>query len=138
MKSLNQVQLIGNLGKDPEVKYTQSGTPVAKFSIATNESFKDKKGEWQERTDWHTVVVWARLAEIVKEYLSKGDKVYISGRLQTRSWDDAGTKRYATEVIGADLIMLSTQKKRDQKTDQATADAAPAAGSPITDEDIPF
>ena len=87
-KSLNRVQLIGNLGKDPEVKYTPQGTPVAKLTIATNERFKDKAGEWQDRTEWHNVVLWQRLAEIAGEYLKKGGKVYIEGRLQTRSWDD--------------------------------------------------
>src|SRR5208337_2634387 len=95
-KSLNRVQLIGNLGKDPEVKYTPQGTPVAKLTIATNERFKDKGGEWQDRTEWHNVVLWQRLAEIAGEYLKKGGKVYIEGRLQTRSWDDktSGQKKY--------------------------------------------
>ena len=107
-KSLNRVQLIGNLGKDPEVKYTPSGTPVAKLTIATNERFKDKSGEWQDRTEWHNVVLWQRLAEIAGEYLKKGGKVYIEGRLQTRSWDDktSGQKKYMTEVVGSDLILL--------------------------------
>ena len=88
-KSLNRVQLIGNLGKDPEVKYTPSGTAVAKLTIATNERFKDKSGEWHDRTEWHNVVLWQRLAEIAGEYFKKGGKVYIEGRLQTRSWDDS-------------------------------------------------
>jgi single-strand DNA-binding protein len=90
-KSLNRVQLIGNLGKDPEIKYTPQGTPVAKITLATNERFKDKAGEWQDRTEWHNVVLWQRLAEIAGEYLKKGGKVYIEGRLQTRSWDDKQT-----------------------------------------------
>src|SRR6266852_5312782 len=81
-KSVNKVILVGNLGKDPEVKYTPSGVPVAKFSIATNERFKDKAGEWQDRTEWHNIVVWQRLAEIIGEYVKKGSKVYIEGRLQ--------------------------------------------------------
>ena len=107
-KSLNRVQLIGNLGKDPEVKFTPSGTPVAKITIATNERFKDKSGEWQDRTEWHNVVLWQRLAEIAGEYLKKGGKVYIEGRLQTRSWDDktSGQKKYMTEVVASDLILL--------------------------------
>ena len=107
-KSLNRVQLIGNLGKDPEVKYTPQGTPVAKITIATNERFKDKAGEWQDRTEWHNVVLWQRLAEIAGEYLKKGGKVYIEGRLQTRSWDDktSGQKKYMTEVVASDLILL--------------------------------
>ena len=107
-KSLNKVQLIGNLGKDPEVKYTPQGTPVAKITLATNERFKDKDGQWQDRTEWHNVVLWQRLAEIAGEYLKKGGKVYIEGRLQTRSWDDktSGQKKYMTEVVASDLILL--------------------------------
>jgi single-strand DNA-binding protein len=100
-KSLNKVQLIGNLGKDPEVKYTPQGTPVAKIALATNERFKDKDGNWQDRTEWHNVVLWQRLAEIAGEYLKKGGKVYVEGRLQTRSWDDktSGQKKYMTSVL---------------------------------------
>ena len=92
-KSVNKVILIGNLGKDPEVKYTPSGTPVAKLTLATNERYKDKDGQWQDRTEWHNVVLWQRLAEIAGEYLKKGGKVYIEGRLQTRSWEDKQTNQ---------------------------------------------
>src|SRR5215467_10354830 len=108
MKSVNKVILIGNLGKDPEIKYTPSGLPVAKITIATNERFKSKDGEWQDRTEWHNVVLWQRLAEIAGEYLKKGGKVFIEGRLQTRSWDDkqTGQKKYMTEVVASDLILL--------------------------------
>src|SRR5437879_12348837 len=107
-KSVNKVILIGNLGKDPEVKYTPAGTAVAKITLATNERFKDKSGEWQERTEWHNVVLWQRLAEIAGEYLKKGSKLYIEGRLQTRSWDDkaSGQKKYMTEVVGSDIIHI--------------------------------
>ncbi len=107
-KSVNKVILLGNLGKDPEVKYTPQGTPVAKFSLATNERYKDKDGNWQDRTEWHNIVVWQRLAEIAGEYLKKGGKVYIEGRLQTRSWDDKTTnqKKYMTEVVASDLVLL--------------------------------
>ena len=87
-KSVNKVILIGNLGKDPEVKYTPQGTAVAKFSLATNERYKDKAGEWQDRTEWHNLVAWARTAEIVGEYLKKGRTVYVEGSLRTSSWDD--------------------------------------------------
>ena len=113
-KSLNRVQLIGNLGKDPEIKYTPQGTPVAKLTIATNERFKDKGGEWQDRTEWHNVVLWQRLAEIAGEYLKKGGKVYVEGRLQTRSWDDkqTGQKKYMTEVVASDLILLGGGRRR--------------------------
>jgi len=88
MKSVNKVILVGHLGKDPEVKYTPQGTPVAKFSIATNERYKDKQGEWQDRTEWHNITAWQRLAEIAGEYLKKGSQVYVEGRLRTDSWDD--------------------------------------------------
>ena len=107
-KSVNKVILIGNLGKDPEVKYTPQGTAVAKITLATNESYKDKGGQWQERTEWHNVVLWQRLAEIAGEYLKKGSKVYIEGRLQTRSWDDKQTnqKKYMTEVVAGTMVLL--------------------------------
>ncbi len=107
-KSLNKVQLIGHLGKDPELRYTSNGQAVASFSIATNESYKPAGSEeWQERTEWHNVVAWGRLAEIASEYLGKGKQAYIEGRLQTRSWDDQnGVKRYTTEVVASELILL--------------------------------
>src|SRR5579872_4712450 len=107
-KSVNKVILIGNLGKDPEVKYTPSGVAVAKFSIATNERYKDKGGEWQDRTEWHNLVAWQRTAEIVGEYVKKGSKVYIEGRLQTSSWDDkeTGQKKYKTEIVAQELVLL--------------------------------
>lgn len=152
-KSLNKVQLIGNLGKDPEVKYTPSGTPVAKIALATNERFKDKDGQWQDRTEWHNVVLWQRLAEIAGEYLKKGGKVYIEGRLQTRSWDDKQTnqKKYMTEVVASDLILLSGRAEGGEgggysrgasaggnNFDQSVPEPAGAAAGPISDEDIPF
>src|SRR6516164_3279372 len=107
-KSVNKVILVGNLGKDPEVKYTPSGVPVAKFSLATNERYKDKAGEWQDRTEWHNIVAWQRLAEIVGEYVKKGSKIYIEGRLQTSSWEDkqSGEKKYRTEIVVNDLVLL--------------------------------
>ena len=114
MKSLNKVQIIGNLGKDPEVKYTASGTAVANFSIATNERFKDKAGEWQDRTEWHNIVVWQKLAEIAGEYLKKGGKVYVEGRLQTRSWEKDGQTKYTTEIVGSDLILLDSRPVLDK------------------------
>ena len=156
-RSLNRVQLIGNLGKDPEIKYTPQGTPNAKLAIATNERFKDKAGEWQDRTEWHNVVLWQRQAEIAGEYLKKGSKVYIEGRLQTRSWDDkqTGQKKYMTEVVASDLILLGGRGEgagggefagssrgasgsSGNNFDQRTPDAEPAPAGPITDEDIPF
>jgi len=108
MASLNKVMLIGNLGKDPEVRYTAAGTAVASFSLATSEKFKNKNGEWEEKTEWHNVTLWARLAEIAGEYLAKGKTVYIEGRLQTRKWQDRdGKDRYTTEIVGEKMQMLS-------------------------------
>src|SRR5579872_4462651 len=157
-KSVNKVILIGNLGKDPEVKYTPSGTAVAKFSLATNERFKDKSGEWQDRTEWHNIVAWQRLAEIVGEYVKKGSKIYIEGRLQTRSWDDkeTGQKRYKTEIIANDLVLLGGRGEGDSEGggrgysrgasasgggnfDQSHShQEEPAHATNIQDEDIPF
>lgn len=155
MKSVNKVILIGNLGKDPEVKYTPSGAAVAKLTLATNERFKDKGGEWQDRTEWHNVVLWQRLAEIAGEYLKKGSKVYIEGKLQTRSWEDKQTnqKRYMTEVVANDLVLLGGRGESAGESggysrgaaggnnfDQRTPEHEPASAmsSPISDEDIPF
>ena len=108
-KSVNKVILIGNLGKDPEVNCTPAGTPVAKFSLATNERFKDKSGEWQDRTEWHAIVAWQRLAEIVGEYVTKGSKLYLEGKLQTTSWEDkqSGKKKYRTEIVAQELVLLA-------------------------------
>ena len=153
-KSVNKVILIGNLGKDPEIKYTPSGVPVAKFSLATNERYKDKAGEWQDRTEWHNIVAWQRLAEIVGEYVKKGSKIYIEGRLQTSSWEDkqSGEKKYRTEIIANDLVLLSGRGENseayssrsasasaglDQRTHQAEEGSQPHPAE-ITDEDIPF
>jgi len=155
-KSVNKVILVGNLGKDPEVKFTPNGVPVAKFSLATNERYKDKAGEWQERTEWHNIVAWQRLAEIVGEYVKKGSKVYIEGRLQTSSWEDkqSGEKKYRTEIIANDLVLLggrgeggdfegrssrgaSANAGVDQRPAHPEESAAPHPAE-ITDEDIPF
>ncbi len=107
MGSVNKVILIGNLGADPELKYTPSNRPVANLRIATNEVFKDKGGQRQERTEWHRVTVWGDQAELCSKYLSKGRSVYLEGRLQTRSWDDKnGEKRYSTEVVADRIVFL--------------------------------
>jgi len=160
-KSLNKVMLIGNLGKDPEVKFTPSGMAVAKFTVATNERFKDKSGEWQDRTEWHSIVAWQRLAEIVGEYLKKGQKVYIEGRLQTSSWEDknSGEKKYRTEIVASDMVMLGGRGEgggggdfegRSSRSSSASSSNSSSfdqsgpphqeepAGTTITDEDIPF
>ncbi len=153
-KSVNKVILVGNLGKDPEVKYTPSGVPVAKFSIATNERFKDKAGEWQDRTEWHNIVAWQRLAEIIGEYVKKGSKIYIEGKLQTSSWEDkqSGEKKYRTEIVAQEVVLLGGRGEGDSGSSRgggasssfdqrsAHADDHVQAPSPaeITDEDIPF
>src|SRR3954469_17783835 len=107
-KSVNKVILVGRLGKDPELKYTGSGTPFCRFSMATDDSWNDKgTGERQERTEWHNIVAWDRLAEICNQYLTKGKLVYIEGSLQTREWDDPdGNKKKMTEIRARDLVML--------------------------------
>ncbi len=113
-RGVNKVILIGNSGADPELRYTPGGTAVSNFSIATNESWTDSSGERQERTEWHRIVVWGRLAEICNQYLRKGSKVYIEGKLQTRSWEGQdGLKRYTTEVVARDMQMLDTRGEMD-------------------------
>lgn len=105
--SVNKVILVGNLGKDPEVRYTASGTAVANFSLATTERYKDRDGNNQEKTEWHNIVAWRQLAEICGKYLSKGRQVYIEGKIQTRSYDDRdGNKRYITEIVADQMQML--------------------------------
>ena len=140
MASLNKVMLIGNLGKDPEVRYTASGQAVASFSLATSEKFKNKSGDWEERTEWHNVTLWGKQAEIAGEYLAKGRTVFIEGRLQTRKWQDkSGNDRYTTEIVGERMQMLSP--KGERRSD-APSGPAPAGGSyeepPFQDDDIPF
>jgi single-strand DNA-binding protein len=162
-KSVNKVILIGNLGKDPEVKYTPGGMPIAHFTLATNERFKDKEGNWQDRTEWHNLVAFQRTAEIVGEYLKKGRTVYIEGSLRTNSWDDkeSGQKKYRTEIIVNDLVLLGGGQREgggesgggyssgrsgagkssggyDQRTPEPEPSHASGGGPEITDEDIPF
>ncbi len=111
-KSVNRVTLLGNLGQDPEMRSTQSGKSVCTLNIATSKRYKNQSGEWQESTDWHKVVLWERLADIAGQYLQKGGKVYIEGRLQTRSYEakDGGT-RYVTEVVATELVLLSSREQ---------------------------
>jgi single-strand DNA-binding protein len=159
-KGVNKVVLLGRLGKDPEVKHTPSGTPVAKFTLATSDRFKDKEGQWQDRTEWHNVTAWARTAEIVGEYLKKGSQVYLEGSLRTHSWDDktSGQKKYMTEIVVNDLVLLggrsdgagggaeysggsrSASGNGGNNFDQRMPEPehAGTASGPITDEDIPF
>ncbi len=145
--SINKVLLIGNLGRDPEVRYTPNGTAVAQISIATTEVWKDKQsGENQERTEWHRVVLYSRLGEIAGEYLRKGSKVFIEGRLQTRKWQDknSGQDRYTTEVI-ADSMQMLDGKSGGGNAGSSMESAAPmameassAAPADNFDDDIPF
>jgi len=138
--SVNKVILIGNLGQDPELRYTPSGAAVTNFSIATNEVWKDKDGNQQERTEWHRIVLWTKLAEIAGEYLKKGSKIYIEGRLQTRSWEDKdGVKKYTTEVIGDNMTMLDAKGEGGGTVSSAPppSDQPPPADSGAED-DLPF
>jgi|SRR5688572_25264158 len=148
--SINKVILIGNLGRDPEVRYTPNGLAVTTLAIATTEIWKDKQsGENQERTEWHRVVFYGRTAEIAGEYLRKGSKIYVEGRLQTRKWQDknTGQDRYTTEIVGDTLQMLDSKgtqgshaNESHPTTEKASADmpAQQAAGTEHFDDDIPF
>ena len=156
-KGLNKVMLIGNLGKDPEVRYTPSGVATASFSLATSESWKDSEGNQQEKTEWHNIVVWRKLAEIAGEYLKKGKKIYLEGKIQTRSWDDkaTGQKRYMTEIVADNIIMLDsrggeqggTYERSSAPSRSSSTSAPPSFGDsseqgPAKDhgqeEDLPF
>lgn len=143
MASLNKVMLIGNLGKDPEVRHTASGMAVATFSIATSERFKSKQtNEWEEKTEWHNIVLWSKLAETAGQYLSKGKTVYIEGRLQTRKWQDRdGNTRYTTEIVGDTMKMLSPKGEGTRSGGDSSYE--PSGGGsyeepPFQDDDIPF
>jgi len=159
-RGVNKVILLGNLGKDPEVKYTQGGMAIARFSLATTERAKDKDGNWQDKTEWHNLVAFGRTAEVAGEYLKKGRTVYIEGALRTSSWDDkeSGQKKYKTEVIVNDLVMVGGQRDggegggspfsggrggaaKANNFDQRAPEhdePQPQASETITDEDIPF
>ncbi len=142
MAGVNKVILIGNLGKDPEVRYTQSGTAVTNFSLATNEQFTKKDGNREDRTEWHNIVAWGRTAELCSQYLSKGRQVYLEGRLQTREWEDReGNKRRTTEVVANTVQFLGNRGAggggggggRPAGNEDGGQSPAPAA-----DDDIPF
>lgn len=139
MASLNKVMLIGKLGKDPEVRFTASGQAVAGFSLATNEKFKNKSGEWEERTEWHNITLWGKLAEIAGEYLSKGKLAYIEGRLQTRKWQDkSGNDRYTTEIVGDKMQLLSPKGDGSRSSEAPHPATSGFEEPPIMDDDIPF
>lgn len=131
----NLVILIGNLGDDPAVRYTQSGAPVASFRVATTERWKGQDGQMQEQVEWHSIVAWKRLAEICGEYLHKGSKVYIEGKLQTRSWEDNnGVKKYTTEIVAREMQMLDSRGGGDRSRSAGADGAAP----PMGDDSVPF
>jgi single-strand DNA-binding protein len=150
-KSVNKVFLLGNVGKDPEIRTTGGGTAVANFSLATSDRFQDQQGNWQDRTEWHNLVAFKRLAEIARDYVKKGTKLFIEGKIQTRSWDDkeTGVKKYRTEIIVLELSLLSGREdgggssrssnapsNADQRQPAATDEYSQAAE--ISDDDIPF
>ena len=145
MASVNKAILIGNLGKDPELRYTSSGQAVASFSLATTDRYKDKEGNWQERTDWHNIVVWGRQGETAKEYLSKGRSAYIEGRIQTRSYDDKeGNKKWITEIVASRVQFLGGRgdggSKSSDSSNSGSKDAQ-AVTEPLVnqeDDDLPF
>jgi len=138
MAGVNKVILVGNLGKDPEVRYLEGGTAVANFSLATTESYKDKQGNRIEQTEWHNIVVWRGLAEVAEKYLKKGSQVYVEGKLRTRSYDDKdGVKRYSTEIVVDNMTMLGG--KRDETPSPAPiSNTAPPKTSNDDLGDLPF
>jgi single-strand DNA-binding protein len=156
-KSVNKVILLGNVGKDPEIRSTPGGAIVANLSLATSDRFQDAQGNWQDRTEWHNLVAFKRTAEIIRDYVKKGAKLYVEGRIQTRSWDDkeTGAKKYKTEIIVFDLSLLSGREdggsgqggysrgsSSNTNYDQRPAPAAGgdeyAQSAEISDDDIPF
>lgn len=149
--SVNKVILVGRLGRDPETRYTSSGQAVCNFTLATDESFKDRTGERQKRTEWHRIVLWSKLAEIAQQYLKKGMLVYVEGRIQTRQWDDknTGQKRTSVEIVGSVMRMLTSRAESAAagagagaagpvEVEAAAPEEAAAPGPEISDEDIPF
>jgi single-strand DNA-binding protein len=132
MASVNKVILVGHIGKDPETRFMASGDAVCNFSVATTESWKGKDGAKQEKTEWHKIVIYKKLAEIAGEYLKKGSQVYLEGRLETREWlDKDGVKKYSTEVIVSEMKMLGGKGESSEKPKRESASAAP-------DDDLPF
>lgn len=135
---INKAILIGNLGADPEMRYTQNGTAMTTFNLATTERWKNKDGVQEEKTEWHRIVVWRQLAEICGNYLQKGSKVYIEGSIQTRQWDDKdGNKRYTTEIVARDMKMLTPKGSSGQGGNQYPEEP-PIQEPPVMGDDVPF
>jgi single-strand DNA-binding protein len=142
MAGVNKVILVGNLGKDPEVRHLENGASVANFPIATTESYKDRNGNRQETTEWHNIVLWRGLADIAEKYLRKGNQVYIEGKLRTRSWEDKeGNTRYTTEVIGDNLTMLGGRPSESSESPSMKSEAPSNKAKTAVeedDDDLPF
>jgi single-strand DNA-binding protein len=141
MAGVNKVILVGRLGTDPEIRYTQQGSAVANFNIATSEAWTDKSGEKQEKTEWHRIVVWGKTAELCSQYLAKGRQIFVEGRLQTRQWEDKdGGKRYTTEIVANTVQFLDRGQDKAGGAQPSQDFSAPelAAPSVSADEDIPF
>ena len=141
MAGVNKVILIGNLGKDREVRHLEGGATVANFPIATTETYKDKNGIRQEQTEWHNIVLWRSLADVAEKYLKKGMQIYVEGKLRTRSWEDKeGHKRYTTEVVGETFTMLGSKKSNEEKNEQQqnTNASNNQPTSNTTSDDLPF
>ncbi len=143
--SLNKAILIGNVGNDPEVRHLDAGTPVANFSLATSETYKNKEGERVTQTEWHNIVVWRGLAEVVEKYVTKGQQLYIEGRIRTRSWDDKeGNKRYTTEIVADNLQMLGRKGDSNQASEgvptqtNTTPTSSTSKNEPEPEDDLPF
>jgi single-strand DNA-binding protein len=142
MAGVNKVILVGNLGKDPEVRHLENGRAVANFSLATSETYKNKQGERVTNTEWHNIVLWSPIAEIAEKFLKKGNQVYIEGKLTSRSWDDQdGNKRYTTEVVGNNLTLLGTKSDGDSggSSNTSQSSASEVTSIPQDDsDDLPF
>jgi single-strand DNA-binding protein len=138
MRGVNKVILIGNLGRDPELRYLPNGDPVVKFTLATGSRWKDKNGQLQERTDWHNIVAFGRQAEICNQYLKKGSQVYVEGRIQNRSWEDKdGNKKYITEIITRSVQMLGRRGEPEAEVPEEIAEPL-VEETKTEDEDLPF
>jgi single-strand DNA-binding protein len=147
-KGVNKVFLLGNVGKDPEIRATQGGMTIASFTLATADRQKDAQGNWSDKTEWHNLVAFARTAEIVRDYVKKGTQVFVEGKIQTRSWDDkeSGQKRYKTEILVNELSLLGGGAGRGSEGGGSRSSSSSNASSPapeyadqgITDDDIPF
>jgi len=148
MGSVNKVILVGNLGRDAELRYTPGGAAVATLNMATTEVWNDKSGQRQEKTEWHRVVLWGKTAESLSEYLTKGKQIYVEGRLQTRQWDDKdGNKRYTTEIRSDRVVLLGGgggrgpspgPSDRGERSEYGGGAPSPEGSAPLTDDDIPF